>query len=123
MTDDPRPHFRQRDPDASTLGRLLTIHDERNKQEVKYPGTTCATLDMSWTDRMSILGAEYGEAIEEAKMLRWPGTRKRRTGLSLSDRQVRARLRHELVQVGAIVLACMERIDADDEAEDGLDDE
>ncbi len=85
---------------------------ERLMQELKYPGTTCASPDHSDTDRTTILLAEVGEVSEEAKMLRWPWTREPRTGEALTDAQVRRRLRKELLQVGAIAVAWIQHIDA-----------
>lgn len=108
---------RQSNPDASRLGILLAIHDERDKQEARYPGTTCASDDLTPTDKATILLAEVGEVSEEAKMLRWPHTRAARGHLHLNDYGVRQRLRKELLQVAAITVAWIEWVGAQDDAE------
>lgn len=93
---------------------LSDIWEERQRQERKYPGTTAASPDHSPTDCTTLLLAELGEVSEEAKMLRWPWTRKARTGEDLTDSQIRQRLRKELLQVGAIAVAWIERLDAEE---------
>lgn len=105
---------RQNDPSASRLGILLAIHDERDKQERKYPGTTCASDALTPTDKSTILSCEAAEVGEEAKMLRWDWTRKARTGEDLTDAQVRVRLRKELLQTCAVAIAWIEWVDAQD---------
>lgn len=110
---------RQSDPSAKRLGMLLAIHDERDRQEANYPGTTCASPHLTETDRVAILVAEVGEVTEEAKLLRWPNNRCRKGGIDRGDAHYRERLRAELVQVGAIVLAWMEQIsEMEDESDD-----
>lgn len=98
---------------------LADIGTERLRQEEKYPGTTCAALDMTPTDKLTILVAEVGEAAEEAKMLRWPRTIPARIGGHAlgRDAEIRARLRNELVQVGAICTAWIEALDSEIEAD------
>lgn len=96
---------------------LFEIADERAAQERKYPGTTCASPDLTPTDKATILQCEAAEAGEEAKMLRWPWTRQARTGVDLTDAQVRARLRKELLQTCAVAVAWIEWVDAQDALE------
>ena len=92
---------------------LMDIGTERLAQEEKYPGTTCAALDMTPTDKATILMAEVGEVCEEAKMLRWPRTIPARLGGHALGREVEIarRLRRELVQVAAIAVAWIEAVD------------
>lgn len=118
MSNNQHDRVRQRDPDGRRLGILLAIHDERDKQERKYPGTTCMSDALTPTDKATILACETAEAGEEAKMLRWPWTRKARTGEDLTDAQVRERLRKELLQTCAVALAWIEWIAAQDDLDD-----
>lgn len=100
---------------SGTMLALADFGTERLRQEEKYPGTTCAALDMTPTDKLAILVAEVGEVSEEAKMLRWPRTIPARLGGHALGREVevRARLRAELVQVGAICTAWIEALDVE----------
>lgn len=90
---------------------LADVATERAEQEAKYPGSTCASLDLTHDERMTILIAEVGEVSEEVKLLRWRHTREPREGIDLGDARYRDRLRHELLQVAAITVAWVEAID------------
>lgn len=110
MSDKQPLKVRQADPSGSRMGILLAIHDERQRQETNYPGLTCASPLHTETDRVAILLAEVGEVTEEAKLLRWPNNRCCGGGIDRGDEHYRERLRTELLQVGAIVVAWIESL-------------
>lgn len=89
---------------------LNSVHDERRRQEkLKAEGRfryTCADPEMTDDESYVVLGEEFGEVAKQ--VLTQPG----RTGeMSFDTVGTSADLRKELIQVAAIAVAWVERID------------
>lgn len=82
---------------------LEAIRKERQRQErLKSQGkfsSTCADLDLSHSERLAILGEEYGEACHEVN-----------EGIGAGRSVNQAKLWDELVETAAVCIAWLEAI-------------
>ncbi|MGI8403939.1 MAG: hypothetical protein ACR2OE_04090 [Thermomicrobiales bacterium] len=85
---------------------LTSIRQERAYQFAKYPGGAAHDNAHTYAELALILGQEYGEAVDELKRLQWP-----EDFPTYSAMNVLGRARSELIQVAAVAVAIIERID------------
>lgn len=90
------------DVDLSALHRakaLVDVSAERDRQEVLWPGSSCASLDMSPGQKLAILTEEVGEVAKEMNDACNEGR--------AIDAQA---MRTELIQVAAVTVAWAESL-------------
>lgn len=83
---------------------LKDVHRERLRQnQLKSEGKfayTCADSEMTQSDRLAVLGEEFGEVCHEVN-----------EGIGVNRKVILAKLRKELVQVAAVCVAWVESVD------------
>jgi NTP pyrophosphatase (non-canonical NTP hydrolase) len=93
-------------PDGPAGEGVEAIYKERFRQEeLKAKGKfayTCADLEMTHPERLTVLGEEFGEVCHEVN-----------EGIGEGRSVDKAKLRKELIQVAAVALGWIERLDAD----------
>jgi NTP pyrophosphatase (non-canonical NTP hydrolase) len=67
---------------------------------------TCADKEMSHPERLTVLGEEFGEVCHEVN-----------EGIGEGRKVAREKLKKELVQVGAVCVAWLEALEAEETAE------
>jgi NTP pyrophosphatase (non-canonical NTP hydrolase) len=85
---------------------LCAVLEERDRQDAKWGQQDHDIL--TW---IPILGEEYGELCEAALALQRPELHRPDGKHEASVHELRARVRHELVQVTAVGLAAIEAMD------------
>lgn len=93
-------------PDGPAGEGVEAIYHERLRQdELKHQGKfayTCADPEMTHPERLTVLGEEFGEVCHEVN-----------EGIGEGRQLNKEKLRKELIQVAAVSLAWVERLDAD----------
>lgn len=92
-------------PDGPAGEAVEAVYHERGRQEdLKSQGKfpyTCADPELTHPERLTILGEEFGEVCHEVNE-------------AIGDKPIdMAKLRKELVQVAAVCVAWVERLDKD----------
>lgn len=97
-------------PSGSVLGPI--IRERLRQNELKAKGAfryTCADPEMADTEKLCVLGEEFGEAARAVLALQKLGTVTDYGGESGTE--ARKHLRKELIQCGAVIVAWLECIE------------